>query len=47
MPVIALLAPKVDDTEDQVCMLSDIDYIPEEVLWHGIDKLKRIGKTAG
>ena len=32
MPVIALLAPKVDDTENQVCVLSDIDYIPEEVL---------------
>ena len=32
MPVIALLAPKVDDTEDQVCILSNIDFIPEEVL---------------
>lgn len=32
MPVIALLAPKVDDTEDQVCILSAIDDIPKEVL---------------
>ena len=32
MPVIALLAPKVDDTEDQVCILSGIDDIPKEVL---------------
>jgi len=32
MPVIALLAPKVDDTEDQVCILSGIDHIPNEVL---------------
>ena len=32
MPVIALLAPKVDDTEDQVCILSGIDDIPSEVL---------------
>jgi len=32
MPVIALLAPNVDDTEGQVCVLSDIDDIPQEVL---------------
>jgi len=32
MPVIALLAPNVDDTEGQVCILSDIDDIPQEVL---------------
>ena len=32
MPKIELLAPKVDDTEDQVCILSGIDYMPEQVL---------------
>ena len=32
MPVIALLAPKVDDTEDQVCILSGIDNIPKKIL---------------
>ena len=32
MPVIALLAPKVDDTEDQVCILSGVYYMPEEVV---------------
>jgi hypothetical protein len=32
MPVIALLAPKIDETEDQVGILSGIEYIPKEVL---------------
>ena len=32
MPVIALLAPNVDNTEGQVCVLSDIDHIPQEIL---------------
>lgn len=32
MPVIALLAPNVDDTEGQVCVLSDIDDIPQKIL---------------
>ena len=32
MPVIALLAPKIDDTEDQVGVLSGIDEIPKEIL---------------
>jgi hypothetical protein len=32
MSVIALLAPKVDDTEDQVCVLSGIENIPEKIL---------------
>lgn len=32
MPVIALLAPKIDDTEDQVGVLSGIDNIPGEIL---------------
>jgi hypothetical protein len=32
MPVIALLAADVDDTEGQVCLLSDIDDIPHEIL---------------
>jgi hypothetical protein len=34
MTVIALLAPNVDDTEGQVCVLSDIDDIPQEVVSH-------------
>ncbi|MCD4745579.1 MAG: hypothetical protein K8R58_04715 [Bacteroidales bacterium] len=32
MPVIALLAPNIDDAEGQVCILSDIDDIPQKVL---------------
>jgi hypothetical protein len=32
MPVIALLAPKIDDTEEQVGVLTGIDTIPKEVL---------------
>jgi len=32
MTVIALLAPNVDDTEDQVCILSNIENIPEKIL---------------
>jgi len=32
MPVIALLAPTVDDTEDQVCILSGIENIPKKIL---------------
>lgn len=32
MPVIALLAPKIDGTEDEVGILSGIDFIPEEIL---------------
>jgi hypothetical protein len=32
MPVNALLAPNVEDTEGQVCVLSDIDDIPQKVL---------------
>ena len=32
MPVIAILAPNVEDTEDEVCILSDIVGLPEEVL---------------
>jgi hypothetical protein len=32
MSVIALLAPKIDGTEDQVGILSGIDFIPEEIL---------------
>jgi len=32
MSVIALLAPKVDDTEDQVCIFSGIENIPKKIL---------------
>lgn len=32
LPVIALLAPKIDDTEEQVGVLTGITTIPEEVL---------------
>ena len=32
MSVIALLAPHVEDTDNQVCLLSDVDELPEEVL---------------
>jgi hypothetical protein len=32
MPVISLLAPKVDDTEEQVCLLSEVEEIPKDVL---------------
>ena len=32
MPAISLLAPHVDDTEDQVCLLSGIENLPKEVL---------------
>ena len=31
MPVIALLAPNVENTEDSVCLLSDITYLPKDV----------------
>ncbi len=32
MSVIALLAPHIEDTENQVCVLSDIVELPKEVL---------------
>jgi hypothetical protein len=32
LPVIALLAPKIVDTEEQVCVLTGITTIPDEVL---------------
>jgi hypothetical protein len=32
MPVVAILAPNVEDTDNQVCILSDIVGLPEEVL---------------
>lgn len=32
MSVIALLAPHIEDTENQVCVLSNIDELPKEVL---------------
>ena len=32
MPVIALLAPKIEDTEDQVGVLTGIDSLPEDIL---------------
>ncbi len=32
MPVIAILAPKIDDTEDQVGVLTGIENLPENIL---------------
>jgi hypothetical protein len=32
MPVITLLAPHVADTENQVCVLSNIERIPQKIL---------------
>jgi len=32
MPVIALLAPKIDDTEDQVGVLTGIENLPGDIL---------------
>ncbi len=32
MPVIALLAPKIDNTEDQVGILTGIEHLPGEIL---------------
>ena len=32
MSVISLLAPNVEDTEDQVCLLTGIENLPKEVL---------------
>jgi hypothetical protein len=31
MPVIALLAPNADDTEGEICILSDIQELPKDV----------------
>jgi hypothetical protein len=31
MPAVALVAPHVDDTEDEICILSDIASLPREV----------------
>jgi len=32
MPVVAILAPKVEETEGQICILSEITELPEDVL---------------
>jgi hypothetical protein len=32
MPVIALLAPRVADTDDEVCILGQIEEMPDDVL---------------
>lgn len=32
MPVVALLAPQVADTDGQVCVLSNIEQMPQEIL---------------
>jgi len=32
MPVVAILAPNVEDTDNQICILSDIVGLPEEIL---------------
>jgi len=32
MPAVAILAPNVEDTDNEVCILSDIVGLPEEVL---------------
>lgn len=51
MSVICLLAPDVDDTEDQVCLLTGIEKIPEEILSFIKEKVPtfklRFSKMAG
>lgn len=32
MPAVAILAPSIEDTDNQVCVLSDIVGLPEDVL---------------
>ena len=32
MPAVAILAPNVDDTENEVCILTDIQGLPKEIL---------------
>jgi hypothetical protein len=32
MPAIAILAPHVEDTEDQVCILTEIESMPDEMM---------------
>ena len=32
MPAVAILAPNIEDTDNQVCMLSEIEDMPTEVL---------------
>ncbi|MBL7181101.1 MAG: hypothetical protein ABIK98_06585 [Pseudomonadota bacterium] len=32
MPVVAFLAPKVEDADDDICILTDIDELPIEIL---------------
>ncbi len=34
MTVIALLAPNVENTENSVCLLSDIKYLPRDVYFY-------------
>ena len=32
MPAVAILAPHVEDTEEQVCILSEIERMPDEII---------------
>jgi hypothetical protein len=31
MPAVALLAPHIEDTEEQVCILSEVEILPNEI----------------
>jgi hypothetical protein len=51
MPAIALLAPNVDDTEGEVCILSDIQELPKNVYFFIKNRVPsfrmKYSKTAG
>jgi hypothetical protein len=51
MPVVAILAPNIEDTDNQVCVLSDIVVLPEEVLGYVQERVPtfcfRYSKTIG
>ena len=51
MPVVALLAPNVEDTDNQICLLSDIVELPKDVLAHIQNRVPtfrlRFSKMAG
>ena len=32
MPAVAILAPQVEDTEEQVCILTEIERMPDEIV---------------
>ena len=51
MSVVAILAPHVEDTENQVCLLTDIVQLPEDVLFYIQKRVPtfkfKFSKTAG